>query len=92
MISVVIEMLSREEIIENIEQIVTGDYTSWTIGLTEDPDRRKEEHKNPAMWYQWQADSQLDAKYIEMYFQGKGMWGFPAEGDNPTYVYIFQLG
>jgi len=43
----VIEMVSRAEIIENIEQIVTGDYTRWTIGLTEDPERRKEEHKNP---------------------------------------------
>jgi len=84
-------MVSRAEIIENIEQIVTGDYTRWTIGLTEDPERRKEEHKNPAMWYQWQADSQLNAKYIEMYFQGKGMWGFPPDGDEPTYIYIFQL-
>jgi hypothetical protein len=84
-------MVIRAEIIENIEQIVAGDYTRWTIGLTEDPDRRKEGHKNPAMWYQWQADSQLNAKYIEMYFQGKGMWGFPADGEEPTYIYIFQL-
>ena len=84
-------MVFRIDIIGNIDKIVSSDYTGWTIGLTEEPVRCKKEHKNPAMWYQWQADSQLDAKYVEMYFQGKGMWGFPAEGDEPIYVYIFQL-
>ena len=84
-------MVFRIDIMDNIDKIVSSGYTKWTIGLTEDPDSRKEEHKNPVTWFQWQADSQLDAKYIEMYFQGKGMWGFPTEGDNPTHVYIFQL-
>ena len=81
----------RSEIIKHIEQIVTGDYTRWALGLAENPDRQKKEHGNPAVWYQWQAESQLDAKYIEMYLQNKGMWGFPTEGDEPTYIYIFQL-
>ena len=84
-------MVSRIDIMDNINEIAAGDFTRWIISITEDPDRRKEEHKNPAMWFQWQADSQLDAKYIEMYFQGKGMWGFPDDGNEPTYVYIFKL-
>jgi len=50
-------MVFRIDIMDNIDEIVSGDYTRWTIGITEDPDRRKEEHKNPAMWFQWQAGS-----------------------------------
>ena len=84
-------MVIRTEIIESIEKIVTSNYTSWALGLTENSDKQKKKHKNPAIWYQWQAESQLDAKYIEMYLQNKGMWGFPAEGDEPTCIYIFQL-
>ena len=84
-------MIFRLDERDNIEKIVSGNYTRWVIGITDDPDRRKEEHKNPAIWFQWQANSELDARYVDVYFRSRGMWGFPDGGDNPTDVYIFQL-
>lgn len=74
----------------------TSKYRLWHIGLTHDPDTRKQEHmtegKTTAYWKQWEADSLSEAQDIESYFINKGMRE-GAEGDlnsrEPVYVYIF---
>ena len=36
----------KQAIISRVESAKTGDYSMWTIGLTHDPDERKEQHEN----------------------------------------------
>jgi hypothetical protein len=68
-------------------------YTSWTVGITNDPARRKGEHENAGksvgLWKDWKADSEKIAREVEKYFLDKGMKGGGGGGDKPTYVYIF---
>jgi len=64
-------------------------YSAWTIGVTDDPDRRRGEHGNPSIWYQWDADSEQVARNVESYFLDKGMKGGGGGGGGADYVYIF---
>jgi len=82
------DMPSEKEIISEIEKIV-GTYSYWTIGVTEDPERRKQEHGNPTPWHHWDAVLESSARNIEKYFLAKGMKGDVGGGNRPHYVYIF---
>ena len=68
-------------------------YRSWTIGITNDLDRRKGEHANDGenvkFWNGWPADTKEIARIVEKYFLDGGMKGGGGGGINPTYVYIF---
>lgn len=68
-------------------------YRYWTIGVTNDLDRRKREHandgKNVDHWRGWPADTEKIARAIEKRFTDLGMDGDTGGGTNPTYVYIF---
>ncbi len=64
-------------------------YTSWTIGITNDPDARKQANGNPLTWYQWKAPSEGAAKRIEKYFLDKGMKSDTKKAEYPTYIYLF---
>ena len=92
--------MRKESIIEEIRDRVVASrgssgkqYSSWTIGITNDPQRRKREHasegKKVKYWEDWEANSESDARYIEKYFLDRGMDGGSGGGENPTYVYIF---
>ena len=89
--------MEKSEIIRAIEESVNStkskNYSIWTIGITNDPERRKNEHEanghNTKFWKYWKAESETDAREIEKHFQGKGMKGGGGGGENPTYVYIF---
>ena len=74
-----------------IERYVTDvlPYKSWTIGITNDPKRRRKEHNNPSVWYHWKADSEKIAREVETHFLEKEMKGGGGGGENPTHVYIF---
>jgi hypothetical protein len=69
------------------------DYSIWTIGITDDLERRKTEHdnegKNTRYWNGWKADSETIARNVEKHFLDKGMKGGTGGGDHPTFVYIF---
>ncbi|MBA7579355.1 hypothetical protein ES708_21225 [subsurface metagenome] len=64
-------------------------YSLWTIGVTDDPNKRKEEHGNPKYWHQWDADSEQQARNVESYFMDKGMKGGTGGLGSADYVYIF---
>lgn len=85
--------MREDEIKRAIEKRVmsatTKDYSIWTIGITDDPERRKKEHDNPKHWMQWKADTETIARNVEKYFLDKGMKGSTGGGEHPNHVYIF---
>ena len=81
-------MASEPSIKAAIEKIVTS-YGLWTIGVTDDPARRKSEHRNPSFWHQWDADTEQAARNLEKHFLDKGMKGGGGGPGRADYVYIF---
>ena len=87
--------MNKRELINAIEKKRgRTSYGVWTIGITNDPKRRKKEHENDGedvtYWKDWLADSLKIAREVESYFLEKGMkggTGGPVE--TPTYVYVF---
>jgi len=86
-------MASESEIKAAIEKRVnsakTKDYSIWTIGVTDDANRRKGEHGNPKYWKQWNPDSETAARNVEKFFLNKGMKGGTGGPGKANYVYIF---
>ncbi len=85
--------MKKSEIIQAIDKTVMRykpkKYSVWTIGITDDPKRRKGEHNNPKDWHQWKADTEAAAQAVEKHFLDRGMKGAPGGGESPNYVYIF---
>ncbi len=85
--------MQESELIQAIGIGITT-FSHWTIGITDDPTRRKSEHdskgEDTKYWRDWKADSETIARNVESYFLNKGMKGGTG-GDvgHPTYVYIF---
>jgi len=84
-------------IVNRVESSRTVEYSTWRIGLTHDPDERKQEQQNKGrnidFWQQWRADSLSDAEQVESYFiSEKGMEGGTGgelDARKAVYVYIF---
>ena len=81
-------MASESAIKASIEAIISVP-SNWTIGVTDDPTRRKAEHGNPSGWRQWDADTETAARNVESYFIAKGMKGGSGGSGRADYVYIF---
>ena len=82
--------MNESEIESEIERTIAGSsYPRWTIGVTDDPDRRGTEHESPRFWHQWKADTETIARNIEKHFSNKGMKGTPSSGEHPNYVLIY---
>ena len=79
----------KESEIKSAIAYEVSNYSVWTIGITDDPERRKKEHNNPVPWYHWRADTEAIARRVEKYFLDKGMKGAGGGGESPNYVYIF---
>ncbi|MBT4326810.1 MAG: hypothetical protein HOD60_07860 [Candidatus Nitrosopelagicus sp.] len=88
--------MDKSRIISEIERRVNnfekGDYAPWTVGISDTPKVRKDQHENDGKdigrWKDWSLDSQKDGREIEDYFLGKGMRG-DAGGGSAGYVFIF---
>lgn len=80
--------MTEQEIKTAIEGHIKS-YSVWTIGVTDDPDRRKQEHDNPQCWHHWNAPTEDAARRIEKYFVDKGCKGDTGGGGDADYVYIF---
>jgi len=80
---------------ELIQAISLGrtNYRLWTIGITDDPKRRRPEHdaqgEDTKSWRDWKADTEAIARNVEKYFLDRGMKGSTGGGEHPTYVYVF---
>jgi hypothetical protein len=65
----------------------------WTIGVTDDPDTRKNQHANEGnnvtYWSEWKTDTEKEGREIEKHFLDKGMKGGPGGPGNASYVYVF---
>ncbi len=80
-------MASEAAIKSAIEKIVIT-YSVWTIGVTDNPARRRGEHGNPNTWRHWDADTETAARNVETYFLAKGMKGGGGGPGRADYVYI----
>jgi hypothetical protein len=84
---------------KRVDNSKTVDYSLWTIGITTDPDERKDNHNDPKHWQQWEADSLEIAQEVETYFindypekksdRMKGGTGGDMSARKTAYVYIF---
>ena len=81
-------MASESDIKAAIEKIVSN-CSNWTIGITDNPSRRRSEHGDPPGWRHWDADTEQAARNVESYFIGKGMNGGGGGLGRADYVYIF---
>ena len=77
-----------------INQLVAGtQYSSWTIGITNDAERRAHEHasrgEDVSRSTYWNAGDERSARRIESHFLDLGMQGDTGGGTNPIYVYVF---
>jgi len=79
----------EQQIVAEIERVVTSNYTIWTIGITKDPASRRMEHGNPDIWYEWAVTPAASAENIERYFVSKGMEVGSCAVGGADYVYIF---
>ena len=90
------------EITENVKRTSIKDkpnlslskkYEHWTIGITNDLERRKKEHirdgENVKFWKSWKANTENIARIVETHFIKLGMDGASGGGVNPDKVYIF---
>jgi len=81
--------------IEDAVKATRRTYSRWTIGITNDHERRKAEHKTKGDdvkdWRSWEADSEDIARSVESYFiDTKKMKGKISGGErNSVFVYIF---
>ena len=68
-------------------------YKAWTIGVTNDPARRRGEHRSigraVAWWHHWAADDERIAKSVERHFQQMGMKSDVGAHGRPGYVYVY---
>jgi hypothetical protein len=78
-----------------VQSAKTVSYRIWTIGITDNLQRRKKEHddagENTKYWVAWEADSEDVARNVEAYFldKAKGMKGGVGGGTTGKFVYIF---
>ena len=81
------------EIKDRISRSKTEDYSTWTMGITNTPKIRKDQHDNEGKdvkhWKDWSTDNEKDGKDIEEYFLDKGMKGDAGGRGYASYVYIF---
>ena len=82
-------MASEAAIILIIDRIVDGAYSAWTVGVTDDPARRKAEHGSPRAWHDWEADTEQAARNVESHFIARGMKGGPGGLGRADNVYMF---
>ena len=84
----------KQDIINAIEdKRGSTSYSSWTVGVTDDPETRKQQHendgKNVTYWKHWKTDSEQISRDVESHFLDKGMKGGGGGQGKAGYVYIF---
>lgn len=81
---------NEADIKKAIEKITGGKrYEVWTIGVTDNPSHRREEHGRPTIWHYWEVASEADANNTVAAYKSKGMKGYTGKEVTPAkYLYI----
>lgn len=65
----------------------------WSIGITSDPEKRREELNSPALWNHWPANSLDEAKIVFEYYTRDMMLqpdtGAEYSRGEKSYIYIY---
>jgi hypothetical protein len=81
------------EIEGRVRRLKTDDYSTWTIGITDTPKIKKDQHDNEGKevkhWKDWSTNNEKEGRGIEEYFLDKGMKGDSGSSGSASYVYIF---
>ena len=85
--------MTLEAIVDAIEsKRLSLAYSEWTIGVSDDANRRRSEHEEERLvrrWAEWKTDSEVEGRAIKQYFVDLGMRGDEDGGDRAQYVYVF---
>ena len=86
--------MSYNDIINAINNKVGGtSYSAWTIGVTDKPFTRREEHESDgddvSSWSHYPTDNEDIGREVEKHFLDLGMKGGTGGGGNAEYVYVF---
>jgi hypothetical protein len=65
-------------------------YRKWTVGVTDNPGRRCQEHGCPSIWQHWPTPNEQVGRYVESYLLKQGMRGDSGGGGHAGYVYVFR--
>jgi hypothetical protein len=79
----------HERLEAEIESVVGGRYAGWRIGITDDPERRKQEHGNPSWFFCWHVGHEGVARSLEKEFKNRGMFGGVGGRGEGEYLYLF---
>ena len=67
-------------------------YEKWTVGVTDNPARRRKEYEgggsDTSWWHDWNADTEQAARDVERHFLNKGMRGGSGGAGRADYVYV----
>lgn len=99
-----IKTITAKEIIKEIKKwcnyhsTIEVDYVRWYCGITNKPDKRKNQHKNnnksdPYAWIEFDARSRRIAEAIETYFHNLGMKDSDTKGGSASdskFVYVYK--
>lgn len=64
---------------------------TWYVGLTDDPDRRRQEHGNPPDWKQTKFTMEAEARAWENKYVGKPDYQGGTGGGGWQYGYWFTI-
>jgi len=91
--------MAEEDIIKEIERILKGCCFIWTIGITDNPTRKKKEHRDESRdvsyWHHWETISEIAARRIQKFFLDKGCKNGSEQNGSENgrneakYIYIF---
>jgi len=86
--------MSYDDIIYAIDRKISGSsYSSWTIGVTDDPYKRRDEHENDGEdvthWTHYPTDNEDVGRNVEKHYINLGLKGGTGGGGNAGYVYVF---
>ena len=87
--------MDAQGIADAIEKLVGHSghpYEKWTVGVTDDPAKRRREYasggSDVSWWHDWNADTEQAARDVERHFLGKGMRGGTGGAGRADYVYV----
>lgn len=64
---------------------------TWYVGLTDDPERRRQEHGNPPDWQQTEFATEEAARVWEAKYAGKPGYSGGSGGAGLRYAYWFTI-